>query len=117
MACSQVAALIAEGKTPEPELLTTYLNEILAQRIMFLDGGMGTRIQAEKLTEEQYRGERFKTHKLEKCLKGNNDLLNLTQPEIITNIHAEYLEAGSDMIETNTFNCTRPSMEDYDCTD
>merc|ERR1719331_1405372 len=78
---------------------------------------MGTRIQAEKLTEEQYRGDRFKTHKLEKSLKGNNDLLNLTQPEIITNIHAEYLEAGSDMIETNTFNCTRASMEDYDCCD
>merc|ERR1719440_65390 len=78
---------------------------------------MGTRIQAEKLTEEQYRGDRFKTHKLEKSLKGNNDLLNLTQPEIITNIHAEYLEGGSDMIETNTFNCTKPSMEDYDCTD
>merc|ERR1719199_533423 len=68
-------------------------------------------------TEEQYRGERFKTHKLEKCLKGNNDLLNLTQPDIITDIHAEYLDAGSDMIETNTFNCTRASMEDYDCCD
>merc|ERR1719235_379081 len=78
---------------------------------------MGTRIQAEKLTEEQYRGDRFKTHKLDKSLKGNNDLLNLTQPEIITNIHAEYLEAGFDMIETNTFNCTKPSMEDYDCCD
>merc|ERR1719201_1569616 len=78
---------------------------------------MGTRIQAEKLTEEQYRGDRFKTHKLDKSLKGNNDLLNLTQPDLITNIHAEYLEAGSDMIETNTFNCTRASMEDYDCCD
>merc|ERR1719331_2414154 len=78
---------------------------------------MGTRIQAEKLSEEQYRGDRFKTHKLDKSLKGNNDLLNLTQPDLITNIHAEYLEAGSDMIETNTFNCTRASMEDYDCCD
>merc|ERR1719331_486393 len=78
---------------------------------------MGTRIQAEKLSEEQYRGDRFKTHKLEKSLKGNNDLLNLTQPDLITNIHAEYLEGGSDMIETNTFNCTRASMEDYDCCD
>merc|ERR1719506_993121 len=78
---------------------------------------MGTRIQAEKLTEEQYRGDRFKTHKLEKSLKGNNDLLNLTMPSLITDIHAEYLDAGSDMIETNTFNCTKPSMEDYDCTD
>ena len=54
---------------------------------------------------------------LEKSLKGNNDLLNLTMPELITDIHAEYLDAGSDMIETNTFNCTKPSMEDYDCTD
>merc|ERR1719506_1526069 len=78
---------------------------------------MGTRIQAEKLMEEQYRGDRFKTHKLEKSLKGNNDLLNLTMPELITDIHAEYLDAGSDMIETNTFNCTKPSMEDYDCTE
>merc|ERR1719443_2819695 len=78
---------------------------------------MGTRIQAEKLTEEQYRGKRFETHKLEKSLKGNNDLLNLTMPDLITDIHAEYLDAGSDMIETNTFNCTKPSMEDYDCTD
>merc|ERR1719420_1540104 len=78
---------------------------------------MGTRIQAEKLTEEQYRGDRFKTHKLDKSLKGNNDLLNLTAPELITNIHAEYLDAGADMIETNTFNCTKPSMEDYDCCD
>merc|ERR1719159_609293 len=78
---------------------------------------MGTRIQAEKLTEEQYRGERFKTHKLHKSLKGNNDLLNLTMPALITDIHAEYLDAGSDMIETNTFNCTKPSMEDYDCCD
>ena len=50
-------------------------------------------------------------------MKGNNDLLNLTQPDIITDIHAEYLSAGSDMIETNTFNCTKPSMEDYDCCD
>merc|ERR1719506_2090501 len=56
-------------------------------------------------------------HKLEKSLKGNNDLLNLTMPSLITDIHAEYLDAGSDMIETNTFNCTKPSMEDYDCTD
>merc|ERR1719387_74847 len=78
---------------------------------------MGTRIQAEKLTEEQYWGKRFETHKLEKSLKGNNDLLNLTMPELITDIHAEDLDAGSDMIETNTFNCTKPSMEDYDCTD
>merc|ERR1719247_1848195 len=84
---------------------------------MFLDGGMGTRIQAEKLTEEQYRGDRFAKHKLEKSLKGNNDLLNLTMPDLITDIHAEYLDAGSDMIETNTFNCTKPSMEDYDCTE
>jgi 5-methyltetrahydrofolate--homocysteine methyltransferase len=114
---AEIAAIIAAGKTPPTPMTHQYLQETVKSRIMFLDGGMGTRIQAEKLSEEEYRGERFKTHKLDKSLKGNNDLLNLTQPEIITNIHAEYLEAGSDMIETNTFNCTRASMEDYDCCD
>jgi len=114
---AEIAAIIARGETPPTPMTHQYLNETVKSRIMFLDGGMGTRIQAEKLTEEQYRGERFKTHKLEKCLKGNNDLLNLTQPDIITDIHAEYLDAGSDMIETNTFNCTKASMEDYDCCD
>jgi len=114
---AQIAEIIAAGKTPPTPMTHQYLNETVKNRIMFLDGGMGTRIQAEKLTEEQYRGDRFKTHKLEKSLKGNNDLLNLTQPDIITDIHAEYLSAGSDMIETNTFNCTKPSMEDYDCCD
>jgi 5-methyltetrahydrofolate--homocysteine methyltransferase len=114
---AEIAAIIAAGKTPPTPMTHQYLQETVKSRIMFLDGGMGTRIQAEKLSEEEYRGERFKTHKLDKSLKGNNDLLNLTQAEIITNIHAEYLEAGSDMIETNTFNCTRASMEDYDCCD
>jgi 5-methyltetrahydrofolate--homocysteine methyltransferase len=114
---AEIAEIIAAGKTPPTAMTYQYLNETLKDRIMFLDGGMGTRIQAEKLSEEQYRGDRFKTHKLEKSLKGNNDLLNLTQPDLITNIHAEYLEGGSDMIETNTFNCTRASMEDYDCCD
>jgi 5-methyltetrahydrofolate--homocysteine methyltransferase len=114
---ADIAKIIADGKTPPTAMTHQYLNETLKSRLMFLDGGMGTRIQAEKLTEEQYRGDRFKTHKLEKSLKGNNDLLNLTMPDLITDIHAEYLDAGSDMIETNTFNCTKPSMEDYDCCD
>jgi 5-methyltetrahydrofolate--homocysteine methyltransferase len=116
MACAQVAAIVAEGKTPPPDLLMTYLNETLPNRIMYLDGGMGTRIQLEKLSEAQYRGDRFQDRK-GKDLKGNNDLLNLSMPDLMTQIHTEYLEAGSDIIETNTFNSTAASMEDYDCVD
>ena len=67
-----------------------------------LDGAMGTMIQRYKLTEEQYRGERFKYY--HRDLKGNNDLLSITQPQIIQEIHEEYLKAGADIIETNTFN-------------
>jgi 5-methyltetrahydrofolate--homocysteine methyltransferase len=78
------------------------LEEALQQRILVLDGAMGTMIQRERLTEEQYRGERFATHR--KDLRGNNDLLNLTRPEVIRGIHREYLEAGADILETNTFN-------------
>jgi 5-methyltetrahydrofolate--homocysteine methyltransferase len=118
MSCTaEIAGIIAGGGKPPTRMVRQYLDETLPNRVMYLDGGMGTRIQAEKLTEEQYRGERFKTHKMEKFLKGNNDLLNLTMPDLMEQIHAEYLDAGSDMIETNTFNSTKPSMEDYDCED
>lgn len=79
---------------------------------MLLDGAMGTMIQRHKLTEEDYRGERFKNHLVN--LKGNNDLLSLTQPEIILDIHREYLKAGADIIETNTFNGTSISQADYE---
>ena len=83
----------------------------LEHRILVLDGAMGTMIQRHKLTEADYRGERFK--QWQSIVKGNNDLLVLTQPEIIKSIHAAYLEAGADIIETNTFNAQVISMEDY----
>lgn len=83
----------------------------LAKRILVLDGAMGTMIQRHKFTEKEYRGERFANAEI--LQKGNNDLLVLTQPIIIQNIHREYLEAGADLIETNTFNAQRISMEDY----
>lgn len=87
------------------------LKSILSQRILVLDGAMGTLIQRHKLTEEQFRGEMLKSHPVE--IKGNNDLLVLTQPDIIKNIHRQYLEAGSDIIETNTFNGNAISQADY----
>jgi len=83
----------------------------LEHRILVLDGAMGTMIQRHKLTEKDYRGERFSDWK--HLVKGNNDLLILTQPDIIRSIHAEYLNAGADIIETNTFNAQRISMGDY----
>lgn len=83
----------------------------LEKRILILDGAMGTMIQRYNLTDEDYRGERFKTFPHD--LKGNNDLLSLTQPDIILAIHKEYLEAGADIIETNTFSCTSIAMADY----
>ncbi len=87
------------------------LKNLLSSRILILDGAMGTMIQRYKLTEEGYRGERFRD--AAKPQKGNNDLLSLSQPEIIGGIHRAYLEAGADIIETNTFNANAVSMEDY----
>jgi 5-methyltetrahydrofolate--homocysteine methyltransferase len=87
------------------------LIDALAQRILVLDGAMGTMIQRHRLTEEQYRGERFANWKSD--LRGNNDLLTLTRPEVIREIHGQYLTAGADIIETNTFNSTSISMADY----
>src|SRR5699024_5823441 len=87
------------------------LEAIAAKRILILDGAMGTMIQKERLEEADFRGERFADW--HKDLKGNNDLLNLTQPHIIKAIHEAYLEAGADLIETNTFNATSMSMTDY----
>jgi 5-methyltetrahydrofolate--homocysteine methyltransferase len=87
------------------------LKELLAKRILIIDGAMGTMIQRHKLEEADYRGERFADFPHD--VKGNNDLLVLTQPEVIQGIHAQYLEAGADIIETNTFNGTRVSMADY----
>ena len=88
------------------------LQNILASRILILDGAMGTMIQRYNLTEADYRGERFKDFSVE--LKGNNDLLSLTRPDVIDEIHRAYLTAGADIIETNTFNSTSISMADYD---
>ncbi len=87
------------------------LRRLLDERILILDGAMGTMIQLHKLGEADFRGEQFKDHP--KDLKGNNDLLNLTRPKIIANIHRKYLESGADIIETNTFNSTRVSQADY----
>jgi 5-methyltetrahydrofolate--homocysteine methyltransferase len=84
----------------------------LEQRILIIDGAMGTMIQRHKLNEEDYRGERFKDWHTD--VKGNNDLLSITQPGIITGIHTEYLEAGADIIETNTFSSTTIAQADYD---
>jgi 5-methyltetrahydrofolate--homocysteine methyltransferase len=87
------------------------LPHLLEERILLLDGAMGTMIQTHQLGEAEYRGERFKDWPRD--LKGNNDLLVLTQPRIIRAIHAAYLEAGADIIETNSFNSTAVSMADY----
>jgi 5-methyltetrahydrofolate--homocysteine methyltransferase len=87
------------------------LPQILQQRIVILDGAMGTMIQRYKLSEADYRGERFKDHG--KDLKGNNDLLQISKPEVISEIHEQYLAAGADIVETNTFSATRVAQDDY----
>ncbi|NWF49945.1 MAG: homocysteine S-methyltransferase family protein, partial [Ignavibacteriaceae bacterium] len=92
-------------------LTTDKLKKLLAERILVIDGAMGTMIQRHKLTEEDFRAERFKNHPYD--LKGNNDILCITQPEIIKGIHRAYFEAGADIVETNTFNGTQISQADY----
>ncbi len=94
--------------------MSSIINE-LKSRILVLDGAMGTMIQTYKLEEVDFRGEKFKDHK--SPLKGNNDLLSITQPKIIKEIHRGYLNAGADIIETNTFSSTSIAMEDYDLED
>uniref|UniRef100_A0A2K5V0P1 Methionine synthase n=1 Tax=Macaca fascicularis TaxID=9541 RepID=A0A2K5V0P1_MACFA len=93
-------------KTPRDEI-----DAILRKRIMVLDGGMGTMIQRQKLNEEHFRGQEFKDHA--RPLKGNNDILSITQPDVIYQIHKEYLLAGADIIETNTFSSTSIAQADY----
>ena len=90
--------------------MTDIKNE-LEKRILIIDGAMGTMIQRYKLQEKDYRGERFKDWHSD--VKGNNDLLSITQPQIITEIHKQYLDAGADIIETNTFSSTVIAMADY----
>ena len=94
-----------------PNTALNALEAALQTRILVIDGAMGTMIQAEGLEEADYRGERFRDHGRD--LKGNNDLLSLTRPEVIRRIHRAYLEAGADIIETNTFNATAIAQEDY----
>ena len=91
------------------------IQEALNERILILDGPMGTMIQNENLKEEDYRGKKFESSSIP--LKGNNDILNLTQEKIIYDIHTKYLSAGADIIETNTFNSTKTSQFDYKCED
>ena len=88
------------------------IQDCLKERILVIDGAMGTMIQRHKLAEADYRGERFKNWHCD--IKGNNDLLNITQPEIIIGIHLQYLDAGADIIETNTFSSTSIAMADYE---
>jgi 5-methyltetrahydrofolate--homocysteine methyltransferase len=88
------------------------IHEVLAKKILVIDGAMGTMIQRHKLTEADYRGDRFKDWQSD--VKGNNDLLCITQPDIIKGIHKQYLAAGADIIETNTFSSTVIAMADYD---
>ncbi|HXG31696.1 MAG TPA: homocysteine S-methyltransferase family protein, partial [Thermodesulfobacteriota bacterium] len=97
-------------RKPETER-SSVLRRLLEERIVFLDGAMGTMIQTYRLGEADFRGERFRGHPRD--LKGNNDILNLTRPDVIAAIHRRYLEAGADIIETNTFNGTRISQADY----
>src|SRR6185369_4280938 len=98
-------------KTVMPADRTAELRELLSRRILILDGAMGTMIQRHRLSEEQYRGARFAG--LDRDIKGNNELLTLTQPDIIRDIHEQYLAAGADIIETNTFGATRIAQADY----
>src|ERR1700753_1343972 len=99
---------------------TQLLLAALARRILVIDGAMGTMLQSYKLDESGYRGTRFSAghdahheHGTSCDLKGNNDLLTLTQPDIIKAVHTAYLEAGADLLETNTFNATSISQADY----
>jgi 5-methyltetrahydrofolate--homocysteine methyltransferase len=94
---------------------TEQLKQLMADRILILDGAMGTMIQSYQLEEDDYRGERFKDHPCD--LKGNNDLLSITRPDIIKSIHKAYFDAGADIVETNTFNSTSIAMADYQMED
>ena len=87
------------------------MKDILTKRILILDGAMGTMVQSYGLEEADFRGNRFKDHPCD--LKGNNDILSLTRPDVVREIHAAYLDAGADLIETNTFNSTSISQADY----
>lgn len=93
----------------------SYLHQILQDRILILDGAMGTMLQRYNFSEEDFRGERFKDYP--SSLRGNNDLLSLTQPQAIADVHRQYFEAGADIVETNTFSSTTIAMADYNMED
>lgn len=101
----------SQSKDLDPSSPEALIRKALTQRVLILDGAMGTMIQRKNLVEADYRGDRFADH--ERDLTGNNELLSLTQPEIIRSIHEEYLEAGADIIGTNTFSAQRISQSDY----
>ncbi|KAJ3319455.1 hypothetical protein HDU93_003689, partial [Gonapodya sp. JEL0774] len=90
-----------------------YLRDALSKRVMFIDGAMGTMIQRYRLTEDDFRGTEFTREKYPKDLKGNNDLMAITRPDVLSAIHRQYLDAGSDIIETNTFSGTCIAQADY----
>jgi len=100
-----------KGAAPRPYTRGAQLPQLLKQRILILDGAMGTMIQRYKLGEAEYRGERFAS--FDRDVKGNNELLSLTQPHVISEIHEQYLAAGADILETNTFGATRVAQADY----
>src|SRR5687767_8672531 len=95
----------------DPKGRADSLQALLRERIVVIDGAMGTMIQAYKLGEADFRGQRFRDHARD--LRGNSDLLNLTRPDVITQIHREYLDAGADIVETNTFTSTAIAQADY----
>src|SRR3954468_19929245 len=96
---------------PHPSIAHLPVVKAVQERILILDGAMGSMIQTHSLSEDDFRGHQFHDHACD--LKGNNDLLVLTQPEVIAGIHRAYLEAGADILETNTFNSNSISMADY----
>ena len=97
--------------TKHPETTPSALERAISERILFMDGAMGTMIQRHGLEEEDYRGDLLADHPSD--LKGNNDLLVLTRPDVIRGIHGEYFAAGADIVETNTFNANWISQEEY----
>ena len=98
-------------KKPMPSPAKPVLEDLIHERILILDGAMGTMLQTYGLTEKDFHAERFKDHPIP--LKGFNDLLVITRPDIIEEVHRKYLEAGADIIETNTFNATKIGTADY----
>ncbi|NSX17235.1 homocysteine S-methyltransferase family protein [Cupriavidus taiwanensis] len=111
MSAPESRAPESRAAAPRPYTRAAELPRLLQERILILDGAMGTMIQRYKLSEADYRGTRFAGHKVD--VKGNNELLLLTRPQVISEIHEQYLAAGADLIETNTFGATRVAQEDY----